>query len=1375
MKRKFINALLFCGLVAGTAVTLASCEDYDDDIDSLQAQIDANEASIEDLAESQVVEITSNISSLESAQSSLETSIETTKTELEAAIESATDDIEANDADITELQNELATLETSLALVEEAITALNTALEDYATTDDLLAAQNELSTAITEAKTLAEAAQEAAEGAQSLADTNSEAIDAIVSILSGSVESLDASQYSLLGDDLLAALEQIASNKAYVDGQLATVTSLAESNSLLIDSLQAVTTDSLESLAAQIATLDALVASNLTAAESYTDAQIELLRASLDADSIRLDEALAEIATTYATASDLTDLTARVAALEGVDWADSIQSSISSLMESVATMTWVEEQGYITKDALTDYITDDDLTATLSSYATTEDLEAYLTLEDLQNLADALLDSYLADYASQADLDDLSSTVSTLSATVTNNDTLLAERISALEDALESDSSSDDDSEFSLDDISTIISAYMSSEDNAVSTAISTAISTLSGGYEGTLSDLNTAIENNATEVSEDIATLQNQIDLILGLGAYLKSLVFSPELYYQGIEAIGVYSYNYNAVTVADADITIDQSTEVPTYAADETSVAPGVVASYYLNPSNAVIDFDVENYVYIVNNATYTRSLDSTDITITNVDYGTYTDGSINTGKIDVTFNVDATELSQITDDETSYVDVIALQYTYKGEEGNDTTITSDFAALKQYVITDFAINKADVEGETDELNESDKDSHLATTAPDAVERDDNNEYAIPYFTLAYTDTLDLDEWINVHYNADSVECSLFGDQEMIAKQNFELDYELIGYVWTNDNNDTGTVNESSYGSIDGSLFTAVGPQAIGHSPLIRVKLVDHNADDQIAAVGYIVVVITDNDAPLIVEADPVEAGYYLACNDTEDDAFFGGVLAASQLEKDVLEDLGLLISEFEGIYAIVTNSEGAVLQYTKDEASDTAFTVTADSIGTIAYIAYSEVGGPAENVAEGLDSVLSWTISYEAANKALATAEKDEDGDYLVSTWVKFEPVDTVVDRRNIYVKVTWKAEANMSPTVTVTAENKIQSEWYALDSREKGEYELQLQVGGSTDQNSTTGCVYEQLDIEGTFLDSLTNVFKQQLIEEGYTSLANSIKAKYVFAPTEKQYHTAYNNGVIVGESDTTYTIKAVTDTIYAVNTINDSIGIVATIDTVNGAITIDTESTYAKDIINGVDTRDDLADMLTLTVYADVDVCAEAYSYFTVVNKRIEVKVITPIFVGEASEITLQLNKGTYMTARVDGLDLTDFNGYDDADFYEYSDENETFYEFYGIESIIQDTTNVVLTSYGQGGLYKDTQASDWTEVREDWFEITYVGLDPVDDYVSNGTVADYGTVTITQLSNTSRSSDFQILIPIVVTYQWGDLHGNILVNVQMAQ
>ena len=49
MKRKLFNALLFGALVAASTSTFVSCKDYDDDIQSLQAQIDANSKAIKDL------------------------------------------------------------------------------------------------------------------------------------------------------------------------------------------------------------------------------------------------------------------------------------------------------------------------------------------------------------------------------------------------------------------------------------------------------------------------------------------------------------------------------------------------------------------------------------------------------------------------------------------------------------------------------------------------------------------------------------------------------------------------------------------------------------------------------------------------------------------------------------------------------------------------------------------------------------------------------------------------------------------------------------------------------------------------------------------------------------------------------------------------------------------------------------------------------------------------------------------------------------------------------------------------------------------------------------------------------------------------------
>ena len=43
MNKKFLSAILFGALMAGSTSTFVSCKDYDDDIDGLQEQIDAKQ------------------------------------------------------------------------------------------------------------------------------------------------------------------------------------------------------------------------------------------------------------------------------------------------------------------------------------------------------------------------------------------------------------------------------------------------------------------------------------------------------------------------------------------------------------------------------------------------------------------------------------------------------------------------------------------------------------------------------------------------------------------------------------------------------------------------------------------------------------------------------------------------------------------------------------------------------------------------------------------------------------------------------------------------------------------------------------------------------------------------------------------------------------------------------------------------------------------------------------------------------------------------------------------------------------------------------------------------------------------------------------
>ena len=49
MNKKFLSAILFGALMVSSTGTFVSCKDYDDDIDNLQTQIDANAAGLAEL------------------------------------------------------------------------------------------------------------------------------------------------------------------------------------------------------------------------------------------------------------------------------------------------------------------------------------------------------------------------------------------------------------------------------------------------------------------------------------------------------------------------------------------------------------------------------------------------------------------------------------------------------------------------------------------------------------------------------------------------------------------------------------------------------------------------------------------------------------------------------------------------------------------------------------------------------------------------------------------------------------------------------------------------------------------------------------------------------------------------------------------------------------------------------------------------------------------------------------------------------------------------------------------------------------------------------------------------------------------------------
>lgn len=197
MKRKFINALVFGAFLLAPASTFVSCSDYDDDIASLQDQINQNAdaSNLSELVDLKLRNVDAEIESLEQV-----------KDQLADALAASTD--EAARQRIAAAQ----------ALVDEAISALTTA-RDAAQAQ--LDADKSLQSYLRADATLQEGidrAQSAASRAYALA------VQAEVNNVADSLDSIQQSlegQIDVLSGDLSKLREDVNSKEQAIKGQLA--------------------------------------------------------------------------------------------------------------------------------------------------------------------------------------------------------------------------------------------------------------------------------------------------------------------------------------------------------------------------------------------------------------------------------------------------------------------------------------------------------------------------------------------------------------------------------------------------------------------------------------------------------------------------------------------------------------------------------------------------------------------------------------------------------------------------------------------------------------------------------------------------------------------------------------------------------------------------------------------------------------------------------------------------------------------------------------------------------------------------------------------------------------------------------------------------
>lgn len=1382
MKKKFISALLFGAILAASSSTLVSCKDYDDDISNLQGQITTNASDLSELVNEKINNLTQEINSLKAQDAALESALNTAKSELTATIEAAAQgakdyaDVQAAAAQVAAIEASKANIEEARKLLQAGIDDANAAIEklnsQVATQaeqiDGLLSADAALQTAINTANGEIEVAKSMAEAAQNAADQNAEALKQVAENLATTKSELE-SQISVLGDKIDGVIEDIAKNKADVEAQLATVNSLISSNTEAIEALKNTdselldkiteNTNKLIAMGETLSLIDAKVDANLLAANTYTDTEIATLKATLigDINIVRndLNGALTRIGAAEIQIEGINE------AIEGLKNKDTVlEGALNQLSEKVdeniATFTFGIAQnaakiatlegkvGQNTTDiktlqelaaGLRDDLDKTTITANNAKEAIEKlraEYEAYVqtndqALADLKEDLNSNLNTAIAGLGEslrgelQAEVGRLDATISTLA---TKEE--LKEQIDALK--LQIGAITGDDSTVGL--IDEKIKEVNEKIKNLTENEIADLTSRISVA-ENEINNIYQELAQNSAAIGQAINVFSDQMTWLQGISKQLKSLVFSPNEYYQGIEAIGVWSFNYNAKTVSAANTGSDQKTDRPSVINQpETSVVPIVQASYYMNPSNASIDTVTANvkkhFSYIVNNASYTRATNESKISIDSARYDETKNGLLN-----VFFSMkDANDISSIGNGK---VDVVALRYNYPTENG-DTVVTSDFAALKQYVINKLIINKVSTEGNVDKANAG--ENHLAKTAAEAIAKNNAGEYTAPTLKIAYnkTEGIDLDKWINVHYTVNGNADQLWGGQETINKKKFKLHYELIGYKA----NDSDNTNESQHATIDQNtnILTVHGVDGhdgnrniIGRTPLVRVTLIDQNSNNQIAEVGYILVEITDVIVgPVTVEdVAAITNGYTVNCFD---ETILDNVRAITwvEVENKVLGELNMSKEEFEANYTLDTYGDGSCKQYSAADDKN----LMAQGIGKII-----NTNDPEAHET----NVLKWTVSNQQAYNLFVIKNKTS-----VSTWVKFVPNSTVSSHKAVFVKLTWTPTViNKAPIATILDADKKVADWHATNSREPGFAELHIQPGNATVAGAT--CKYETMTTENTFNTKPLDIIKRD-ISNTYPVLASEAKVIYKFAPASQQ-----PSNIFRGVSGSSYGVSVS----YDGSSIMAGSTPIARITPENGAITLD-ENDVTKDIINYYNNVNAIAEALTFKVVIEPKTCKPAEGLITLNSNTFNVKVIKPIFITDSKVNEMTLNNASTLTQPVT-LNFVDFNNYDPQEFWDNSNEQVSFWDFYHI-------TNIEVDNRENKG-YRTNYSGFWKEVDTNDFEIEFIA--PTGGIKLNN----MGKVKLTQ-KNMSLANSFDVEVNLVVTYKWGKLYMPITVHVNKA-
>ena len=816
---------------------------------------------------------------------------------------------------------------------------------------------------------------------------------------------------------------------------------------------------------------------------------------------------------------------------------------------------------------------------------------------------------------------------------------------------------------------------------------------------------------------------------IVINLTTDLKALVFSPEYYYQGIEAFEMATYKFKPKTVETVDPDGNYKTDAPTTASAFFNYAPDMTASYFLNPANAKVENKAELFSFISADKEYkTRATGAKrDFRVEKVDLS-------KSGMVTVHTKYNGDAVKSIAAD--NQVTVLALQY--KGVNG---TVTSDFAAVRATAYTDLQLNLASVPHAC---------NHLYGTAMEAI-----NHAA--QANLKYNDDkgIDLRELINTDRVYQGGTCQGWdknAKEDLVKQAGFKYSFELIGY-----HKGVNETSQSAHAAIaaDGYTMRAQMPeggkqQPYGYSaekannlqnpatmnrePLVRVILTD-TVNNKIASVGYLKFKITDKDTQDQQQVFPmatVTTPYTIDCGDEN---VMKQDLKWFDIEEQIIAQLSLSKTQFETTY----DYEGAALdldQFDKAELNATALHPV-NKIGVVQHTTMDVNGTETE--------VLKWAVNNQKAYAAFKS------GKTSLTTYIRFtkktdatsvaKPDYVNSADKYVYVKFTWTPSAiNLTPSTAFDNDSKIVSYWYGPSKLEAGsgfaEIHGNVEAVGSTD-NKKNGAETAAADDE--FVFNISNTLK------GNKLAVNEMKAPYAGLNSKLvlTYEFITGHGLYANADGS----KIFTDPLLA--------NLVATLDKATGVVSMKGCSKAAKELLNAyapkigeVNTLDKVLTArvkVVATMCGDIDVPVD--------NKEFDVKFIRPISITDA---TAKFVDGVTTTAKLN-LTFVDWRGYN---FTGTRVPNSNYFTYYGVKSIALDIPNA-----------KTNLNNNWNDKLSDL--TNKIKLDFNAPTAAQIAAQDFGTITYS--NNGSTVGTFQVKIPATVTYDWGELKTEVVVTIEKTQ